>query len=174
MIDRSTLSQHSLFGGLSPGQMEDIGAYLQETTHPVGVDILTEGEANNRIFFIMEGSVVVRKHTGCRNPEPESGEAEEMAEELGEEVDATTPEQELIRLHTGDTFGEMELIDIQPCAASVRTLEQTTLVSMSNRDLYQLSKEHPEIFTMVIMNLAREISRRLRRMDAVITAKREG
>lgn len=173
MIDKTMLARHSLFGGLSPEQMDDIGSYLREDRHPAGVDILTEGASNNRIFFIIEGSVVVKKHSGCKSPEMEAGEADEMAEESGDEVDLSAPEQELIRLHTGDAFGEMELIDIQPCAASVTTLEDTTLLSLSNRDLYQLSKEHPEIFTMVIMNLAREISRRLRRMDAMLASTRQ-
>ncbi len=59
----------------------------------------------------------------------------------------------------------MELIDIQPCAASVKALTDTTVVTFTNRDLYELSHTHLKTYTMIIMNLAREISRRLRVTD---------
>ena len=116
-------------------------------TFDTGECVVVEGEVNDRIYFIETGSIEVVKR--IRN---------------GDESD----EKRLTVMKTGDTFGEMELIDIQPCAASVRTLEPTETLSLSNRDLYKISKIDMKTYALLVMNLAREISRRLRRMDEII------
>ena len=61
----------------------------------------------------------------------------------------------------------MELIDIQPVVATVRAREDTTVLILSNGDLYRIDQDDLPTFTMIIMNLAREISRRLRVMDTL-------
>ena len=68
----------------------------------------------------------------------------------------------------GDVFGEMELIDVQPCAASVRALKHTKALTLSNKGLYQISQYDLKVFSLMIMNLARDISRRLRKADDII------
>jgi CRP-like cAMP-binding protein len=65
----------------------------------------------------------------------------------------------------GETFGEMEVLDVMPAAASVRALVPTKVATVSNRALREMNKIDTAIFALVIMNLARDLSRRLRRMD---------
>jgi len=77
-------------------------------------------------------------------------------------------------MHTGDTFGEMELIDIQPCAATVRAETDTTAVTFTNADLYHISKWNLKTYAMIIMNLAREISRRLRANNSLLSLELYG
>ena len=62
----------------------------------------------------------------------------------------------------------MEVIDIQTCAASITCLSDVKTVSMSNYSLYKLSKIDIHIYAMLIMNLARDISRRLRATDSML------
>jgi CRP-like cAMP-binding protein len=69
-------------------------------------------------------------------------------------------------LQVGDTFGEMELIDVQPCVATVTALSDVSVLTLSNVDLYALRKRDLKAFTLMMMNLARDISRRLRAMDS--------
>jgi CRP-like cAMP-binding protein len=66
----------------------------------------------------------------------------------------------------------MELIDIQPSEATVRAREDTITLVLTNQNLYRLEKASPKTFTMIIMNLARDISRRLRVMDAIAAHSR--
>lgn len=138
------LQSHALFGGLSDASMERIIPMFKEESFVTGAFIIREGEEGDRIYFICEGSVEILKVK-------------------------TTPEGDTYRqlavLGVGDAFGEMELIDIQKRSASVRALEFVLTVSLSNRDLYKIHKTDPDAFTIIIMNMAREISRRLRRMD---------
>ncbi len=141
--DDSFLFSHSLFGGLSCEEIDYIRDCFKEEVYEGGQLILTQGEPNNRIFFILEGGVEILKHP----------------------VDLGDADRLISTLIAGDTFGEMELIDIQPCAASARAVGSTTVLTFTNYDLYRLSKTHLKVYAMIIMNLAREISRRLRKTD---------
>jgi CRP-like cAMP-binding protein len=135
-----------MFGGLADGQLETIRPYLKEDSYEKGTVILHQGEPNNTVYFIVSGDVAIQKHPD----------------------DSENGERDITTLHEGDSFGEMELIDIQPCAASAVCLTDVQVISLSNRDLYQLSKTHLSIYTMIIMNLARDISRRLRKTDNLL------
>jgi len=132
-----------MFGGLTDEELEAVRQYLVESFYPKGSYLLTQGEPNNKVFFILDGEVSIEKH----------GPA------------AKRKYEQLAVFSHGDCFGEMELIDIQPCAASARALQDTTVVTLTNGDLYKLSKTHLKTYTMIILNLAREISRRLRATD---------
>ncbi len=137
------LIQLPLFGGIKIENMEKIKHLLQIETYAQGEDIIKEGETGNKLYIIIEGSVEILK----KNP-------------LNQQQ-----EQRIATLAKGDNFGEMELIDIQARVATVKTMTKTTVCSLSNKDLYSIEKWDSESFVLIIMNLAREISRRLRKMD---------
>jgi len=143
VIDKTFLRRHAMFGGLTDAQLTKVTPYLREGSFERGDTILEEGKMNNAVYFILLGQVGVdvtceSEPSGCRR-----------VFEMGE----------------GDSFGEMELIDIQPCAATIRALSPVRILALSSTDLHHLMKEDQTIFSMIIMNLARDISRRLRKMD---------
>lgn len=144
-MDLTSLQSHSLFGGITADQIETIRPFFNESSFRTGEFIENEGERGSRIFFITRGSVEIIK---------------KLKHENGY--------RRLLALSEGDTFGEMELIDVQPCAASVRVLEDTTTLTLSHKGLYEIHKNSCEIFSILIMNLAREISRRLRKEDDML------
>jgi len=146
-LDFGHLKRCSLFGGVTEQAFEIIRPYIRFMHFETGASIVTEGEVNDRIYFIESGSVEILKR-------------------IYDNGDDT--QKQLIVMEAGDTFGEMELIDIQPCAATVRALEPTETLSLSNRDLYKVSKLDMKTYALLVMNLAREISRRLRHMDDMI------
>lgn len=146
-VSNEFLCKHSMFGGLGEAELNVIRPLLDEVTYPKGTVILHQGEPNNTVFFIVEGDVSIQKHP--------------------EELSASS-DREITILHGGDSFGEMELIDIQSCAASAVCLTDVDVISLTNRNLYLLSKTHLMIYTMIIMNLARDISRRLRSTDNLL------
>jgi CRP/FNR family transcriptional regulator, cyclic AMP receptor protein len=135
-----------MFGGLTDAELNIIRPSLDERHYPKDTRILSQGEPNNTVFFIVEGEISIQKHPG----------------------EASGPVRQIAVLHEGDSFGEMELIDIQPCAASVVSLTDSIIIALTNYDLYLLSKEHLQTYTMIIINLARDISRRLRSTDELL------
>jgi CRP-like cAMP-binding protein len=137
-IAPKTLQKYSLFGGLSSEQIEDMLPYMEYKIFQSGEIIMSEGVYNDRVYFILEGRVEVRKNNVA-----------------------------LAELREGDAFGEMELIEIIPIVATIRALDKVATLSLSNKKLHEIYKSDISTFAMVIMNLARELSRRLKRMDAM-------
>lgn len=148
MVEGSFLQSHALFGGVNDEAINEILPLLEEEVFLAGANIVTEGETGDRLYLICQGSVEVIKI--ANNPEGKT-------------------ERRLAVFEVGDTFGEMELIDIQPRSATVRALEDVTAVSLSNEKLFEIYNNNLETFAMIIMNIAREISRRLRAMDTLVS-----
>jgi len=71
-------------------------------------------------------------------------------------------------LKPGDCVGEMSIIDIQPRSATVRALEAGTLYVLDQSSLAKLYATDLETYAMLVMNIAREISRRLRSADQAL------
>ena len=133
MFDIKTLQKYSFFGGLVEDQIEKIiPLMVRETYNPDDI-ILTEKTVNDKIFFIVEGRVSI-----VRNGK--------VVYDLAE----------------GNTFGEMEVLDIMPAAATIKAVSNVTVMSMSNRALREIYKNDIKVFTQLLMNLARDLSRRLR------------
>jgi CRP-like cAMP-binding protein len=77
-------------------------------------------------------------------------------------------------LERGECFGEMALLDLSPRSASVRALEDCAAIELSATSLYELYQKDLEQFTMIEMNMGREVSRRLRESDARLFRARMG
>jgi CRP-like cAMP-binding protein len=136
MVESSALQKYSLFGGLLEEQIQRLLPLMEYESFESGDDIIVEGTPNDRIRFILEGRVAVIKK-GI------------VLTEFGE----------------GDEFGEMEVLDVMPSAATIKALAATLVMSISNRSLRHIYKDDAKSFALMIMNLARDLSRRLRRMD---------
>jgi CRP/FNR family cyclic AMP-dependent transcriptional regulator len=149
------LQSNALFGGLSDAQMPAVIALLKEEHFATGDLIVREGEAGDRMHFIVTGSAEVVK-----DATPDITDDDELTS--------------LVTLKPGAAFGEMSLIDTQARSASVRAVEPVKTLSLASRALHKLYRSHPEIFTMIILNLARELSRRLRAMDTKAAWRTQG
>jgi CRP-like cAMP-binding protein len=71
-------------------------------------------------------------------------------------------------LGPGDWFGEMSIVDVQPRSASVVALAPSNLLTITTNDLDQLYRQDLKAYAIIVLNLARELSRRLRVADAIL------
>jgi CRP-like cAMP-binding protein len=142
MIEPSALQRYSLFGGLQKDQIEKILPLMERETWAAGDTIIAEGSCNDRIRFIIEGRAAVVKEGLV-----------------------------LFECREGDAFGEMEVLDVMPSVANIKALVPTKAISISNKALHEIYKQDISIFAMIIMNLARDLSRRLRKMDEKVAAE---
>ncbi|MFO1363636.1 MAG: cyclic nucleotide-binding domain-containing protein [Burkholderiales bacterium] len=78
------------------------------------------------------------------------------------------------RLRTGDCFGEMALLDLGPRSASVQAIEACSALALSSANLARLYETDVAQFALVQMNIARELSRRLRAADERLFRTRVG
>ena len=139
-MDKSFLQSNALFGGFSDRDLELVIPLLAKEVFVGGENIVSEGELGDRLYFIERGRVEVLKRVG--------------------------KEDRLITtLESGDSFGEMELIDVQARSATVRATEAVVALTLRNVDMFRLYKQNLDVFARLLLNVAREISRRLRKMD---------
>jgi len=136
MVDTAALQAYSLFGGLTTEQVDLIRPLMGSASFNTGDVIIAEGKPNDSIYFIVEGRVAVSR-SGVH----------------------------IVDLPEGQTFGEMELLDIMPSVATVSAATPVRVVTISNRAVRAIASNDPKVFGLVIMNLARDLSRRLRHMD---------
>lgn len=141
MVDSTALQKYSLFGGLLPDDIEFVRSLMGQEGYSTGETIIVEGERNDRIRFILEGSIQVLRRGIVIN---------EICE--------------------GEFFGEMEVLDVMPSIATIKALRPVRVATISNRALHEIYKKDTKIFALVVMNLARDLSRRLRRMDELMCA----
>lgn len=144
MVNLTSLQKYSLFGGLLPEDIERVRCCLVSASFEAGAPIQVEGQPNDSIYFIIEGKVEVSKRGAF-----------------------------LVELKEGDTFGEMEFLDVMPSAATVTAVVPTKVARITNRALHEIYKTDLKTFAIIVMNLARDLSRHLRRMDEIMVTLRE-
>ncbi|MDR2418893.1 MAG: cyclic nucleotide-binding domain-containing protein [Treponema sp.] len=144
MVNAQTLQRYSLFGGLMEEQIEKIIPLMEQETYGSDVDIIVEGTPNDKIRFITEGRVAIWKGGVF-----------------------------IWELPEGNVFGEMEVLDVMPSAATVRSVTNVTAFSISNKSLREIYRIDIKSFSLLIMNLARDLSRRLRVADEKMAEKPE-
>jgi CRP/FNR family transcriptional regulator, cyclic AMP receptor protein len=133
------LADVPIFGGLSAGELALVGEMLEERHFEAGEVVVEEGSPGRELFVIARGEAEVLKGTTM-----------------------------LTTLRTPACFGEMALIGIVPRSATVRARTELTALVLPYQRVAALSESHPRTFTMIVMNLAREVCRRLQQTNAVL------
>lgn len=136
----------ALFGGLETKTLEKIISMMTVRELKPGAEVCKQGEAGRTMFVVRSGEAVVYRQSipGARRAK-------------------------LIRMGAGEFFGEMTLIDIMKRSATVVIEQPTVLLSLGNKDLYRLYTEDVAGYVMVLQNLCRELSRRLRTTNQKLT-----
>jgi CRP/FNR family cyclic AMP-dependent transcriptional regulator len=114
---------------------------------PVGTVVVREGEPGNRFFLLTEGSVRICKQFG--NPH----------------------EVELVQLNAGDFFGEMCILETLPRCATVQAVTDIAYCTLGSLVFYHLYEKMPAQYGILLLNIARDLSRRLRRADEAFASR---
>lgn len=131
-----------IFGGLSEEGLDHVLALLEDRTVKAGTVMVRLGETDRNMYVVRSGEVIVRR------PGP-SGVM-----------------RKVVRLGPGEFFGETTLIEIFPSEVTVVVDADATLSILSNKALYALYQRDAGTYLIVVMNIARELSRRLRRAES--------
>lgn len=142
--DIDFISKVPLFSALSSEILARVGALARKVEFDAACPIFNEGEPAKEMFVVLRGELEVKKRGRS-----------------GQEV-------AIAYLRPGDVAGEMSLIDIQPRSAGVRATGPAALAVLTHGDLATIYEEDPGAYTILVLNIAREISRRLRRVDLLL------
>ncbi len=135
----------ALFGGLEEPALTLVIEMMKFREFAQGEQVCKQGETGRDMWLVRTGEVVV-----CRD-------------------NASGRRVKMVRLGPGEFFGEMTLIDIQKRSATVIVDKPATMLSLSNRDLFALYQQSPATYVLILQNLCRELSRRLRRTNSRLT-----
>jgi CRP-like cAMP-binding protein len=139
MSELALCNRHSLFGGFTPEDLSRVETLFETRTGTEGAVLITEDQPNDAIWFLLSGTVRVSRGG-----------------------------KDIIDFKEGDSFGEIEMLDTKPAAATIRALEPYRAACLGHRGLYQLYKLDTRLYSVFMMNLARDLARRLRRMDELM------
>lgn len=141
---RSLLSTIHIFAGLDEEVMDSLAEVCKECNAEPGEIIVKQNDVANQMFVIAKGEVEIIKHLGS---------AEEIV---------------LARMGSGEFFGEMCIIECMPRAATVRARQLTALYSLRNTDLLRLFRRWPDQYAILVLNISRDLCRRLRALDELL------
>jgi CRP-like cAMP-binding protein len=133
-------------------KFEDIAKYRE---YQPGDIIIREREPRDEILLIEEGQVEVFKSGAKRDSKEHKVTKLAGSDKLGD-------------LYHGDVLGEMSLIDVEPPSASVRAVTKVGIWSMGRLELNAVLSENLEAFNIILANIARILSRRLRETTAML------
>ena len=130
------LNKISLLAGLSEKQLYSVFRLLETVSYKKGELIFEQGSEPSHIYIIRSGEVklYVMKHE-------------------------TT--LELIVFGEGQSLGEASVIGIRHHSASAIAIEDCELIVLSRKALMSIYELDKEIFSILILNIAREVCRRL-------------
>jgi len=134
---QSILSKISLLGGLNDPQLETVLNELRTLNVKKDDLIFKQDEQPTYIYIVLSGQVKISR-------------------------DCNGAALELLTVEPGQCFGETSLIGIQPHSATAIALVDCELVVLSRDALLTLFEKDKELYSMLILNIARETSRHLR------------
>lgn len=143
-IDTSELRNIGLFGALSDDVLEFLAGMLSVVKPQIGETIFREGDEANAMYVVLEGEMEVTKKSH------------------------QAVEARVAVLGPGDWFGEMSIVDVQPRSATVRAIAPGRLLRLTAADLDALYRHDLRAYSLIVLNLARELSRRLRVADGIL------
>jgi CRP-like cAMP-binding protein len=138
------LRELGLFGGLDDAALGELSRTLGAFAVQPGETVFHEGDSGRDMFVLLEGEMEVLKRS--------KREREARVAVLG----------------PGDWFGEMAILDVLPRSATVRAIAPSTLLRVSAQELDVLYRRDLRSYSLIVMNIAREMSRRLRVADGLL------
>jgi CRP-like cAMP-binding protein len=139
------LREIGLFGALSDEVLAHLADVLKTIRVDTGDAVFREGESQGReMYVVLEGEIEVTKR---------SRRGRDMRVAI---------------LGPADTFGEMSLIDMQARSATVRAIAPSRLIRVTSEDMDALYRFDLKSYALIVLNIARDLSRRLRVADGIL------
>lgn len=137
------LSDIALFGGMSERQISGVCRWLEQGLYVRGEHIFQKGDEPSHIYIVIRGRIDL----------------------LIVDQGLTLQKKTLV---AGDCFGEASLMAMQRHANTAVARDDSEVIVLSKQALLRLQKEDAALFSLLMMNIARELARRLRLTDEIL------
>ncbi len=137
------LADIAIFGGITEEQFKKISRRLQIGIFEKGQDIFRKGDEPSHIYIVREGRV-------------------------GLFIVDRQVRFEKKTLITGECFGVASLMAMRRHTSTAIALDQSSVMVLSRESLWQLRHEDIVLFSLLMMNISRELARRLKLTDDIL------
>jgi CRP/FNR family cyclic AMP-dependent transcriptional regulator len=141
------LQKSRLFEGLLPEEIEMLAELTQHKNYSEGEAVFEQGDVGDSLYLLVEGAVDVVQKRGDGS------------------------EHVIAALQAPDFFGEMSLIDKEYRSATIRAKSEAVMLCLSNENLHSFARVYKNGFTLVVINIARVLSTRLRETNQKLLEK---
>ena len=139
MIDIDLLKDKSVFFGLDDVQLEKLAVVAYQAAYQKVAVLFREGDGGDSLFIVASGAIDLHQKRDV-----EGG------------VKLTT-------LPVGSVMGEVTLVHVEPrSATAIAAVDATEVVVLKNTDLVNLFKDDRELLVVILLNITRILSKRLR------------
>ena len=139
----SILKRIPVFEKLTPKELPQIERILHERHYRSDEPIFHQGDPGLGMYIIVEGDVGI----------------------------VSEPERHVLaRLHDGEFFGELSLLDDSPRTATAIAETPCRVLCLLQSDLYDLIDRQPRLGARILIQLARTIGERLKRTNEHVYA----
>ena len=135
-------SKTPILGALSDEQVASLVNQMSIVSYKDGDTIFMSGESASSIYIVLRGRVRL---------------------DFGDEKNPLSQ----IQFQPGDCFGETSVIGIQPHSASALANGSVDLFELDTMTLNAIYESDTKLFATLVMNIAREASRRLHHTDSL-------
>ena len=132
-----------IFGALSNDHLHAVFSKLKLVHYQARDMIFKQGDQPSYVYIVLDGEVRL-------------------------EFDAVEHPLSKVRFLPGECFGETSVVGIQSHSASTIALVETDLLVLSREALLHIFESDKALFGMLILNIAREVSRRLHQTDELL------
>jgi CRP-like cAMP-binding protein len=132
--------------GLSAPEHELVRRTLERRVFRRGDVVIKEGDTDRSLFMISKGTASVKFRLA-----------------------GADRDKRVASFSAGAIFGEVALLDHEPRSATVSADEELVCYVLDDARFRALVREHPSIAITLLTNLGRELSRRLRKANAMIS-----
>jgi len=139
------LGRSPLFDLLSPAELQVVADLSKPRRFAAGERIFAEGEVGDSLFVLGAGEVEVSRHEAAAAP--------------------------LVVLGPPASFGEMALVDREHRSATVKARTEVQALQLTAENFTTFRKYSRDGFTLVVINIARVLSGRLRETSAKLAAR---
>ena len=140
-----------LFGGVPTDALQRFSERAESVDVDAGAVVFNEGDPARSIYVLRSGALEVVKRRLA-----------------GPDGCAPAGEVHLAPIGAGECFGEMSFIDMQPRSATVRATQPSTLWFWTYSSIHERYRADQKCAMLLVMNIARELSRRLRKTDELL------
>ena len=136
--DAETLRQIPIFRECETVPLQIMAFAAERQEFSVGEEILTEGKKARAAFFVLNGSVDLRKS-----------------------------ENSIGRAEPGSLLGEIAMIGSNPSTLTAKALDLVSTARISHELFLRVAKEYPEFGRIVLHNLSEKLMGSVREFEAV-------